>query len=466
MIATADRVQTSDRDRGSVLPLVLVITVVLSLVVIGVANYSRTGLVYGQVVESRADRLAAADGGMRYAVEQLRLKTSLCGTSGISDIDPPDINGTEVRVTCTVIDDGFGSLDGWALVLTGEGLPGGSPLLRASGSSSSVERIGGRVYLNSLDPSFLQLNSPVEFDESQVWYGDSDCTSTPTVPPNMLFGALSAGLVCTLRPWSADDHVNGMFSAPSVTNAPAATDLALPPVMSGDCRVFHPGTYTAAPALHDHNYFMAGEYRLEGFAWSIANAQVVAGWSDTTLGDTQYLDVPECAAAIAADETTSTALGRQGGATFYLAGGATIRVGVQAQLEILRRRQGDSLVSIQSIDSTLGYADVVLDSMGGNTSDLVVHGMVWAPTARLQLGNVTNISNGQLLGGSVVSNVDVGSSASAMGFSIYLESTPAEGLVQLDSTATIGGLSTTIRSVIEYRPTTAYTAVKSWRVID
>ena len=56
------------RDRGGILVLTLVITVVIFGVVMAAASFATVGLRYGRVVESRADRLAAADGGMRYAV--------------------------------------------------------------------------------------------------------------------------------------------------------------------------------------------------------------------------------------------------------------------------------------------------------------------------------------------------------------------------------------------------------------
>ena len=48
------------RDAGTVLPIVLVVTVVLAVVVIGVATFGTANLRYGQVVERRSDQLAAA----------------------------------------------------------------------------------------------------------------------------------------------------------------------------------------------------------------------------------------------------------------------------------------------------------------------------------------------------------------------------------------------------------------------
>ncbi len=63
------------RDQGTILPLVLVMTVVLSAVVVSLASYVSAGLRYSNVVEDRADRLAAADGGLRYGIERLGLQS-------------------------------------------------------------------------------------------------------------------------------------------------------------------------------------------------------------------------------------------------------------------------------------------------------------------------------------------------------------------------------------------------------
>ena len=112
------------RDAGNVLPMVLVISVVLSVLVAGLAGYVTTGLRYGSIVEERADRLAAADGGMRYAVERLKLGVSrICATAGGDTIDPPDTNGATVTVTCGQVGSGFDDTNGWAMVLTGEEAP-------------------------------------------------------------------------------------------------------------------------------------------------------------------------------------------------------------------------------------------------------------------------------------------------------------------------------------------------------
>ena len=117
--------RTARRDDGSILPLVMVMTVVLGAVVVGLAGYVSAGLRYSRVVEDRADRLAAADGGLRYGIERLSLQsyagcfTSL-GTTGYKIPFPAVVNDSQVTVTCKKAGTGFGDVQGWAVVVTGQ----------------------------------------------------------------------------------------------------------------------------------------------------------------------------------------------------------------------------------------------------------------------------------------------------------------------------------------------------------
>ena len=98
---------------------------------------------------------------------------------------------------------------------------------------------------------------------------------------------------------------------------------------------------------------------------------------------------------------------------------------------------------------------------------MALHGLVWAPLARITLDNVANVAEAQLLGGAVVSNILIQASAGATGLVIAVEPGDMTGLLRLDSTATTAdGRSTTIRSIVDYRPSTKYAAATSWRVID
>jgi hypothetical protein len=462
------------RDTGSVLPLVLVCIVVITTVTIAVANYTTAGLRYGQVVERRADRLAAADGGLRYAIQ----KMTKVGHHECPLIDPPDVNGAEVKLTCQPVGAGFDDTAGYALILTGEELPPGTALMSAQGGASTEKRISGLVYMNRLT---YDLQSPVRFENGQLQYSGPSgvCPSSPVIdngshdPAYIEFGDDHFGVVCTTQPWSRaasptddpstpDRNEQGKFSAPAIGTVPAVVDPPWSPV--GSCRVFVPGHYTVAPELGAYNYFQSGNYQFDGFTLSIGNAKVTAGKVLDGNGGTQAIPNTTCDAAIQGDTITNVT---EAGVTFYLRNGAKFEVNQNGTLEILRRKQGKTYVSIHVLDDSLTSSDDVILQGPGSNKDMAMHGMVWAPQARITFSNVANTAEAQLLGGGVLSNVKVDAAAGTSGLVISVEPSDITGLLQLDSTATTSdGRSTTIRSVVDYRPSTKYAAATSWRVLD
>ena len=116
------------------------------------------------------------------------------------------------------------------------------------------------------------------------------------------------------------------------------------------------------------------------------------------------------------------------------------------------------------LDDSLTWNDHVIRQVGGTNKDMAVHGLVWAPEASIEFTEITNTANGQLLGGVVVSNINLRSSAAGGGFVVAVEPSDLWGKLQLDSTAVLGDDRTTIRSIVDFRPSTGYVAVTSWRV--
>jgi hypothetical protein len=263
-----------------------------------------------------------------------------------------------------------------------------------------------------------------------------------------------------------------VFTAPTVGAITPVTDLAhtnQPPVVDAHgCTVFSPGRYTAQPTLGANTYFKAGNYYFEDFTFVVKNSTLTAGWADTDhYGDQQFIPNAPCAPAMSAD----AAGGSTPGATFYLGGSARIEIDVHGSLEILRRLQGNSLVSIQALRtttvnykaSTLGYNDDIVFTKSGSNTDLAIHGLLWAPRAQLTFGNVTNRANGQLLGGAAVSRIVLQASASASSFIIRVESSPIAYELRIDATATKNGQSTTMTAVVQVDDQ-GTTAVNSIRV--
>ncbi len=464
------------RDDGAILPIVLVIATTLSVVVMSTATFVTADLRYGRVVEARADRLAAADGGLRYGIEKLRNFQTLCTTKagsggGFTTIFPPEINGATAEVTCRRVGNGISDVQGWGVVVTGSGVPAGQTLFTtqgAGGSSDNVKTFSGPVFV--ADPSRIDLQAKLEIKNGDLWYTSSNC-DVPTAVPEIDSGYLAftpdffRGPLCTELKWDT-----GLFSAPTGGTVPTAPANPAP-VPTVGCTVFGPGKYTSPPQLGDDNYFLAGDYYFENVTIDLQNQSLIAGFPANS-GDTAKIASASCAAAQAADKQATLLAGGRGGATFYLGGSSKLNVLNGGELEIFRRKQGNTYLSILALDapgagyiaSSLSFNAWILETKSGSNNDVAIHGLLWAPHTSVRLGNITNAANGQLLGGLVVATLDTQASASASAFAIGIESNPVDVKLLLISTATKDGAKTSIRAVIQYRPDNKDLAINSWRV--
>lgn len=469
-------VVADDRDRGAILPLVLVMSVVVSLVVVTLAGYVSTNLRYGQVVEERADRLAAADGGLRYAVERLQNSayagclTNL-GNTGYTIEFPVQINDSDVDVTCRKGSSSIGDIKAWALIVTGELSPTDPDtwMVRSQGGTSKL--LGGPVWVTDPSTDINDLSSPVEVEDGDIWFYRPDCDNPNlTIDPSELsFTPEFRGTICVEKPW------HQLFDKPSIGWFPWPYDTANTnpaPTMVDGCRVFSPGRYTVAPTLGTNTYFRSGNYYFENVVLNITNSTVTAGWADfDNNGDQQFIHNYACVDAIDSDRGS----GSTPGATFYMGGASRIVVNSNGTFEIMRRRQGDDFVSIHALSgvhpwgkwfqSTIGSTQNIIRTASGLNSDLALHGLVWAPYSGLEFGNVTNVANGQILGGAALAKVVLQASASSSNFLIRVESSPADYQLRLSATATKNGLSTTMTAIVDVDDQ-GTTAVNSLRVLD
>lgn len=454
---------TPVRDRGSILPIVLVIVIVLGAVVVATAKYATSTLKYGQVVESRADRLSAAEGGMRDIVDrignaQLPLCATAAGVGGV-DVNLPNISGSQVTVNCQQISGQLADITGWAIVVTGAGgVPDGQGLTTQSGGTKIF---GGSTYVAR--PQLLGLQKDLRIEQGDLWYTGASCSTggdfVGGATGHLVFESPIRGRWCTNRPWQYSvGQPSGLFGMPTVptlptTAAPAFQDIA-------GCRVFSPGVYTTAPNWASNNYLKSGNYvfnvSANGGVINIDHAIVTAG-REGVGGDEQQIDNTKCNPVRDADTAT--------GASLYLDGNTHINVSTQGSLEILRRAQGDNVVSIQTLAThTSNYTTAVLSTKSGNTSQMAIHGQIWAPNAGLELGNVTNTVVAQILGGAVVAKIDVDSSASADGLLIRVQGAPTSDKWALTSTATENGGVTRVRVIAQIRQSSTDAGQTVWEI--
>jgi len=457
-------------DSGAILPLVIVGTFIVSTMVIAVTTYVTADLRYAQVVEDRADRLAAADGGLRFGVEKLRNFQTLCATAagtggGVATVFPPTINGAETTVTCRRIGEAISDVQGWGVVVTGSGVPNGQSIFstKGAGQSNNIKTFSGPVYI--ADPSRMDLQSLMQIKDGDLWYSATDCDNTPNIAV-IASGDLQfepdffRGPLCTEKTWNG-----GLFTAPTGSTPPVAP-VNPPYVSTSSCRVFSPGKYTSINLAQD-NYFRAGAYYFENTSLDLQGQSVIAGFPDGA-GDSPKLVNTNCANEQAFDKQA----GGTGGATFYMGGTSNIQVNSNAGFEIFRRKVNETYLSLFAVASsgagylasTVDWNTWMLETKSGSNNDVAIHGLLWAPKAGVSLGNITNAANGQLLGGLVVARLDTQASASASAFLIGIEANPVWARLLLISTSKLKGRTAVIRAVVQFRPDTGDLAINSWRV--
>ena len=506
----------SHRDRGNILPIVLVITIVLGTVIIAIARYSVASLTFGEVTENRSDRLSAADAGMRYAIDQLKLRNAGC-ILDTQEAQLPgvqaDFNGATASVVCERVTSGYEGIQAFAAVMTGEGVPANEFLL-SSQSGSNAKILGGPVYMSRIDDQAFNLTPPVQIEDGPLLYHD-DSGTVPCVSkksntiaavnsgelvfePELIFGP-----ICVTVPWTT------LFDSPSVPDLTMlpARDGTKPTSMpggsyidiagAGGCRVFLPGRYTTPPAQTGKDtYFRTGDYV---FDFTGPNQTLVIRQGTATAGRINPLTTTineldaDMTSQCKTQQATDPAPADEYGATFYFAGGAHLNIQTQGSLEIHARQQGANYVSVQTLcnpnggwcnpdgdGGLVGQGTTVTAPAGGavpeflftdsgNNKEFIAHALVYAPLGEIEFGNVSNSATQKMLGGLIVSRLVLQSATSATNFEISVPTSPITAKIQLTSTATKSGV-TSIRTIVEYRPyeddIDDRVRINSWRVCE
>lgn len=478
---------TSD-DRGAVLPIVLVVSVVLSLVVIGIATYSTATLRQGQVVEASSDRVAAAEGGLDWAIDRYSRGLTTCDSATGQETVTFDgaINGLRAEVTCTVVGSEIPGSGKYAVVLTGEELPASSALLSRSGANSEAKEIRGPIYMER--PS-IDVSAPLVLRNGWLLHHDGSCTgsfvpSTPTLPGD--FSIVSPG-----QPYCSDQNWEQQFEPNSPIPAlPTAPPAEPPTVDPNGCMVWSPGVYTAAnrPDFDSafgggptYNYFISGNYYFDDLGeMDLKGAYVLAGYPGVRgpnifqIKPQDTFDNHPCREAWWYDGFAAAGMprGDRRGATWYLGGTTSVFVGGGAALEISGRAQSFNntatlgRVSLQALnDTTVRGAQEILTTKSGSGSQMAMRGLVWAPYSSFNFDNIANDVVAALQGGAVVSRLAAGAAAQTDGFLIEVSSQPIETQLLVESTATNSG-SATVRAILDYQPSPSDVSIISRRVRD
>ena len=479
-------------DQGSILPIVLVLSVVMALVVVGLATYASATLRFGQVVEASADRLASANGAMDNALEDLARGTSPCtlfalggNAGGLTYPLGDTINGITPTVNCESVAGGVNAVDAFAVIMTGAatdrtGIATGrtGPLLTITngGTSANAEKIfEGPVYLGST-PRATTPNQTLDFKATltikngDLWYSNSTCpASNVALPANLTISPAGYTTKCRTEDWFT------LFSNRKPPE-PAVTDVTDFPVRSSTapaqdslgCYVWPAGRYNTPPNLanNSYNYFQSGDYYFANTGtWSIQNAFVLMGWPGSTGPSIDGTDPQDTFANNVC--RNAWAEPNHAGSAIYLGGNSAIEVRGGSTLEVSGKDHGGYHVGIQALEtvgvaSTIrGDSDIVLTESGGN-KQLSVQGLVWAPYAAFEFDLIANDAVAALTGGAVVSELSAGASANANNFVIRVDTQPTVTQFVVTATATNSG-TTKVRTLLDYRTDRKY-AILSRRV--
>ena len=496
------------RDRGMALPLVIVMTTAVAFIVLALSSYVLAEMRASRLAADRADRLSAADAGLRYAIDQLQLRNAGCILDTQVAVLPgveADFNGASATVTCERLTSGFDGIQAYAAVLTGLGVSSNDALLLSqSGSNDKV--LGGPVYMSRIDARAFDLTPPVRIADGPLLYhdqsGQQPCRSIkPSVLTSRTGGRLIFDPELIFGPTCVSVGWKELFTSPAVPDLSTLPErngsvpvggVTLPGVLggfqdvagAGGCRVFLPGRYTTPPALDQgESYFMSGEYLFDfDGALSVKQGALTAGRINlevTPDGRNVNTTTAQCENQQQADPAPEP------GATFYFSRLARMRIESNGAIEIHARQQGQgSFVSVQALCNPGAFpagtpanevwcrpdgggsfptpkfsaltapaaADRnILYTDPGNNKDFVAHALFYAPRAQVEFGNVSNTAVQRMRGGLIVSRLKLQSSTSATNFEISVPTSPVTAEILLTSTATKMG-QTSIQSVVQYRP--------------
>jgi hypothetical protein len=315
------------------------------------------------------------------------------------------------------------------------------------------------------------LDSRIELVDGDLWYTGTPNCNTPKTSSDLGIGllvepAIARGPECTTRLWTE------LFSTPLYAGLPSSPPVPFVDDVDG-CRVFSPGMYDTVPEVPPGTraYFKSGDYHLAfNSEWKIFNDVTIWVGHPGSLAGSEQVPNDTCEAARDAD------IGNGTGATFYFAGSSRILLETEGNVEMFARQQGPYAVSVQALPgSTSDSTDPLLHTFDfgagpvNPATDLVIHGLVWAPGGWVTFDNSRPGSKQKLLGGIVVGGLwtrDV----DLPNFAIRPATSLVDTRILLTSTSTLGGVSTTVEAVVAYRPHASNldhrVAVNSFRVSD
>jgi hypothetical protein len=164
-------------EKGSSLVLVLIFVTVLGLAMSVLLTAAGAHIITSDTVTRQDNKVYAADAGVAYGIQRLRLDSTACSGPGTSQTLTPAanlaINNRSVTVACTNLSGSSAGIGGFALVVTGAG----GSITTSTGSEDRP--VQGPLY-NGGDWSGLKTNKAVDVENGSIVSGSAPCLAPGT----------------------------------------------------------------------------------------------------------------------------------------------------------------------------------------------------------------------------------------------------------------------------------------------
>lgn len=460
------RLRIRTNDDGAVLVLVLIFVVVVGVVVGAVIDQTRASIGNTVVVRNQQALTFAADAGVERAIQQVRKDSSLCAASGSPvSMGSMTSNGRTVDLTCQVIQGSSSGVLGYAVVTTDAT---GDSLTTSGGGTKTIN---GPVWTARIDDAISNL--VIEGGDLLEKASDTSCVVGGAQPSGLDFEP--AGLYG----YTCSSAALPNFAPTLPTAVPADAPPASPPTDVGECRVFFPGTYTSTtwPGFLEQNYFVSGVYYFVDVDLTVTGTQeVVAGRRGASEADSLGLTACSNDLAQAGNLPTDTDTGVK-----WLFGGSTTLTTTNSggSIEIFARSGGPASEGTQGVpimqvlgasgtwtNSTRTASQNIIDIQSGTNPAMVAHGIIYVPSARVNIDNAANIAQAQFQGGIMAGRLHAQAPANSTGLVISMETDASPRLVRVTATTNLdaGDKKISAHAVLWIEDDAERTAhVQSWR---
>ena len=447
----------SSADEGAILLLVLAFLLLFGLFISALLAQTSSSFRTTDVVRDRAAKTYNADAGVDFGIMRIRQDQTLCPNvaagersittelSGGLNVNP---DSQSVTVTCRTIEGSAIGANGYAAMLLS---PDADALETGNGNGKVIE---GPVFVKG----GFKLNKPLKVVEGDVEKGSTGCTA----PANLIVTA-PYSFTCPVTTPSLPAH--DLPSYPTTSRGKTGASVA------GGCTVFRPGIYTQAPDLGAKNYFTSGVYVFRDISlWAVGRADVYGGEQATG----ENLSITSGAPCTTDSGAGATPNGT--GVQFIFEGNSRVELENQSRIELFNRTpqgaaEGTPGISVYAVGSDApapwkpyNSSQPVIGLKNGTTPEAAFHGLIYAPTAKVQLF-ATNSTVAQSLAGIVADKLLLESSASANALSIAGTKGKGKRVVIITATAPgndVGEAAITSTAVLEI----ANDAAKSFRVVS